>query len=53
MKERGPKYKEKRLEIKEMPSKETLEEYLNGGRGDKRVTVSFNVIEGKFEKNDN
>ena len=35
-----------RRELKEMPDKETLEEYLNPNDG---VKVSFNIEEGKFE----
>lgn len=37
--------KERRV-IKEMPDRETLEEYMNPQDG---VNVSFNIIEGKFE----
>jgi arsenate reductase-like glutaredoxin family protein len=38
----------KKIELKEMPSKEVLEAFLNGMHG--KVTVIFNTEEGKFEE---
>lgn len=40
------------MKINKMPSKELLEEYLEGGHGNNPVTVYFNILKGEFERSD-
>lgn len=49
--ERDRRYTPEKIEIKEMPTKELLEAYLDGHSGP--VTVIFNRNTGKFERLDN
>lgn len=46
--ERDPK---DRYEIRQMPDKETLQDYLRG-QGGEEVKVQFNTDEGRFERLD-